>query len=120
MTMIWLSVMDAAYGLASESFFDAVVRYEDLCVHRLTVVNKLLEACSYSGNISGDADKIFDEDAHTSGTGGLVGSRAAATPGKAKKPLYIPETDIAALQTLIEYHVELKQCNYLLPTTIAF
>lgn len=118
MTMIWLSNMDSAYELASAGFFDAVVRYEDLCVHRLIVVNKLLEAVGMEGaSLSGDADKVFDEDAHASSTGGLVGSRGASMK---KKPLYIPPSDLPALQTLIASHSELNSCNFVLPNTLKF
>ena len=131
MTMIWLSNMDQAYELATAGFFDATIRYEDLCVHRLIVVNKLLEAVGMEeASLSGDADKVFDEDAHASSTGGLVGNRGASAEADAgaassgaamkKKPLYIPPSDLPALQTLIASHSELNSCNFVLPNTLKF
>lgn len=130
MTMIWLSVMDSAFQLASEGFFDAIVRYEDLCTHRLTVANKLLGACGFAAHISGDASNVFDEDAHTASTGGLVGSmdsRKSAGVGLAgegnrnnNKPAYIPESDVGALRALLAHHTKLQAANFVLPYTLEF
>jgi hypothetical protein len=92
LAMVYLSAMDGALELitaggasagaggaaaATDGFFHAVIRYEDLCEHRLQIVNKMFAACGCPPIAAADAGKIFDEDAHKATTGGIASERRA-------------------------------------------
>lgn len=114
-TMIWLSTMDSALRLSKDNVWDAVIRYEDLCKHRLQVVNKLLQACRFEQTIADKADNVFDEDAHDAKSGGIV--------GRSKDPnavSYIPLDDCAKLLELLNHHAELTSLGFLIPGTLEF
>eukprot|EP00035_Acanthoeca_spectabilis_P023689 m.450443 g.450443 ORF g.450443 m.450443 type:complete len:442 (+) comp20002_c0_seq1:65-1390(+) len=117
-TMIWLSNMDTADRLQRTSFFDACVRYEDLCTHRVKVAAAIMDKCGYSsgGFTDTDANAVFDEDAHSTTSETRSRRREAGSKG----PMYITEQDDPILRELIKCHEGLHSRNFTLPNTLTF
>ena len=117
-TMIWLSTMDVALRLQRTSFFDAVIRYEDLCTNRVTVADALMNACGYNGaGLSAtSANAVFDEDAH--GSTGTTRSRRREQGSKG--PIYITQHDDPLVRELIACHDVLATTDGIIPGTMTF
>jgi hypothetical protein len=117
-TMIWLSNMDTALRLQRTNFFDACVRYEDLCTHRVKVADSIMEKCKFpvGGLDSSAADAVFDEDAH----GAATGTRSRRRERGAGGPMYITAHDEPLVRQLIKCHEQLDTAANILPGTLTF
>ncbi|HBG30030.1 MAG TPA: hypothetical protein DDW98_05295, partial [Gammaproteobacteria bacterium] len=111
LTIAWLSKMDHALSLqrTSEAFFQALVRYEDLCAHGVGIMPGLLDALALP-----PANEIATARmARTLSRNAQAGSVLAST-GESALNARQRET----IKQMLALHPEIHDSSYLLPGTL--